>query len=251
MAHKHCPHCLKVIPLKQRFKPRCPHCHRILRRKSEERKYLGMWLEDRGIVFWFFLILVILVLGAIIGQVNGHSDLLNYIDEHSFWFVISTLYLSMFAATIGRIYLPLLLGAPKILRRERLMIKQFKILTTVGIVAGIVLACAVVGVKDLFYVFPATVFLFSIPIVLVWSYLALVLSDSDYEDNRTWSYLAEIGAADRFEFRYHAFAIMIVLPLMMMLFYYLVKHTGFSWAVMNTVDLILEQVKFATKGKVK
>jgi hypothetical protein len=253
MAHKHCPHCLKLIPLKKRCKTKCPHCFRALRRSSQDqdRKFLGLWLEDRGVTFWFFTLSVLLVVGAVIGQLNDSPDLLNFIDLHTFWFVVSVAYLAMFASTLGRIYLPLMLGAPKILRRERVMIKQIKLLTAIGLLAGIVLVVLVVGVENLFFIFPATAYLVTIPIVLLWSYLGLALTDDDYDDTRTWSYLAEIGAADRFEFRYHSYVILIGLPLAAGLFYFLITHTGFAWTIRDMIDVFMDQVKHATKGKIK
>jgi hypothetical protein len=209
----------------------------MIRRRSgmSERGTVGQWLEDRGNVFWFFLLLTISVIYAMIAQLSGSPSLLNFIDEHTIWFAITLYYLAIFLSIIGRIYFPLMLGAPKILRKERHMVSQFKLLTAIGLALGPLLAIALVGTRDFFRSFPATAFLITIPVTLMWAYLALVLNENDYEDERVWSYLAEIGAGERLEFRQHGYFVLIGLPLAALLFYYFMQNKWIAYSIRNSV----------------
>ena len=225
LSPKHCPHCLKRIPFKKRLRTKCPFCFRPYRRRSgiEDRTALGQWLEDRSTSFWFFLFLVVMVLYAMISQAFGNADLLNFIDRRPVWFGISLFWMAMYAALIGRIFLPLLLGAPRILRRERIMIKQYRKLTVIGLLLGIPFVLAFFG-RNWQLAFPGTVFLFFVPVSLMWSYQALTLSDEEYEDERTWAFLHEIGAPDKLEHRHRAYLTLIGLPVSALIFYFFMTH---------------------------
>jgi hypothetical protein len=225
-SKKLCPHCLKVIPFKHRFKRKCPHCFRPLRRRSDvgDRTLFAQWLEDRGKWWWLLVWLVVFTIGAMIGQLAGHSSLLQFMSNHPVWFGITLYYLSGFSSIISRIYFPLMLDAPRILRRERPQVKSYKVLTTVGIIAGLILAVVVMGTNLFFLALPGSVFLFTIPIALMWAYLALVLTDSDYEDERVWSYMTELGASERLDHRHHGYMVLIMLPLSTLLFYWMMKN---------------------------
>lgn len=225
-SKKLCPHCLKVIPWKHRLKARCPHCFRVLRRHSEgDRNTLVSWFEDRGKWWWFFILLIISIIGAMIGQLVLRSpSFLNFIGGHPIMFALTLYYLSSFASIISRIYVPLMLGAPKILRRERQQVRQYKILTAVGIGLGIIFSLALVGPRDYFTMFPGSMLLLTLPIALMWAYIALVLQEPDYEDERVWAYLTEIGAADRLDHRHNGYYVLIGLPLAALLFYWMMQN---------------------------
>ncbi|MCL4305358.1 hypothetical protein KJZ99_05545 [bacterium] len=226
ISKKLCPHCLKVISFKHRFKRKCPHCFRELRRHSEQqRTLLGTWFEDRGKWWWFFILLVLFVVGAMVGQLAGrHSDLLNFISGHPIMFVLTLVYLAAFCSIISRIYFPLMIGAPRILRRERPQVRSYKIFTAVGIGLGLLLSIAVVGTRDYFVLLPASVLLFTLPIALMWAYLALVLQEPDYEDERVWSYLTELGAADRLDHRHRGYYVLVMVPVAALIFYWMMQN---------------------------
>jgi hypothetical protein len=226
ISPKHCPHCLKRIPLKKRIRTRCPFCFRAFRRRSglEDRTAIGLWLEDRSTSFWFFMFLVIIVLYAMIAQACGNADLLNFIDHRPVWFTISLFWMAMFTAVINRMFLPLLLGAPRIIRRERVMIKQYRRLTIIGLLLGIPLVLAFLGTDGWQRAFPGSVFLFFVPVTLMWSYQALTLTDEEYEDERAWAFLHEIGAPDKLEHRHRAYFTLIGLPISALIFYFFMTH---------------------------
>lgn len=230
MFAKHCPHCLKRIPLRKRLRKHCPYCFKAFRRRSgtPQRSLVGEWLEDRGMVFWIFILSVFFGLLVTIKLSFHDTELLMFIEEHpklfAFSFVLSILYLAMFATTIGRIYFPLMLNAPRIMRVERAAVRQYKVLTTVGLILGAPFAMLFTGYRDFWSASPATAFLFTIPTVLMWAYHALTLSDEDYEDERVWSYLQEIGAADRLEHRHHAYFVLFGIPLSAAIFYFFLTH---------------------------
>ncbi|MBU0508971.1 hypothetical protein KKH27_09075 [bacterium] len=226
LAPSRCPHCLRKISFRKRFKTRCPHCFKPTRRRSgiQDRSLIGQWLEDRSTNFWFFLLMVILGILAVTMQILGQPDLVHFIDRRTFWFVVTVYYAAMFAAIIGRIYFPLLLAAPRILRRERETIRQYKNLTTWGLIIGVVFALLVVGINDVWSRFPATVFLMFMPVAILWSYQALTLTDTEYEDERVWTFLHELGAQDRLEHRHHAYFVLVGLPLSALMFSYFVTH---------------------------
>ncbi|MCB9357725.1 MAG: hypothetical protein H6508_00290 [Calditrichaeota bacterium] len=225
-SKKLCPHCLKIIPLKHRFKRRCPHCFRPLRQHSEnERTLLGTWFEDRGKWWWFFILLVIFVVGAMVAQMAGrHSSLLNFISGHPILFAITLYYLASFFSIISRIYFPLMIGAPRILRRERAQVRSYKTFTAAGVVLGLILSISVVGPRNYFVMLPASAVLFTIPIALLWAYLALVLQEPDYEDERVWSYLTELGAADRLDHRQAGYYVLIMVPIAALIFYWMMQN---------------------------
>lgn len=249
-SKKLCPHCLKVIPFKHRLKTKCPHCFRPLRRRSEgERGTFLLWLEDRGKWWWFFILLVISVVGAMVGQLAGrHSSFLNFISEHPVMFALTLYYLSAFASIISRIYVPLMLGAPRILRRERPQIKQYKILTAVGVGLGLVLSIVVVGADQYFVLFPVSALLFTLPITLMWAYLALVLQEPDYEDERVWSFLTEIGAGERLDHRHNGYIALVMLPVAALLFYWMMRNQWlYYWFADSTlVSMFFELYNRAT-----
>ncbi len=249
-SKKLCPHCLKVIPFKHRFRAKCPHCLRPLRRHSEgERGTIGLWLEDRGKWWWFFNLLIVSVIGAMIGQMAGrHSSFLNFISGHPVMFVLSLYYLAAFASIISRIYFPLLLGAPRILRRERQQIKQYKIFTAVGIVLGLILSLAVVGMDQFFVLFPVSVLLFTLPIALLWGYIALVLQEPDYEDERVWSFLTEIGAGDRLDHRHRGYYVLVLVPVAALIYYWMMQNQWlYYWFSDSTlVSMFMELYNRAT-----
>jgi len=226
LSPKRCPHCLKKIPLRKRFKNRCPHCFKVTRRRSgiSDRSLIGQWLEDRNTTFWFFILLVVLVILAVAMQVFGQPDLLHFIDHRTFWFVVSVIYAAMFGSIISRIYFPLLLDAPKILRRERATIRSYRKLTMWGLIIGTIIAILWVGINDVWTRFPATVFLILMPVALFWSYQALVLTEEDYDDARVWSFLQELGAQDKLEHRHNALFVLIGLPLCALMYYYFTEH---------------------------
>ncbi len=241
MSPKRCIHCKKPVPLRKRFGKRCPHCFQPFRRASglKERSTIGLWLEDRGKMFWFFALTVILILGGGIAQISGNGDLVRFIDARPFWFFVSVFWLAMFASLISRIYFPLLLNAPTIIRKERLMIRQYKSLTATGLVIGVVLVLLMIGPDRLWQVFPGTVFLLTIPVALMWGYLAMVLTETDYEDDRTWSFLSELGAGDRLEHRHQGLFTLIGIPLAGLLFYYFMTHPWLAWAIRNSTLLTM------------
>lgn len=190
-------------------------------------------------MFWFFLLTAILIIGGAVGQIIGAPDLINFVDARPVWFFISVFWLSMFAAEIGKIYFPLLLGAPGILRKERWIIRQYKIMTGVGFFIGIILVLIFLGKDRAFEAFPGLVILLTLPIAMMWAYLALVLTEKDYEDDRTWSYLAELGAADRLEHRHHGMITMIAVPLCGLLYYYFLTHPWLAWMLKNSALLAM------------
>jgi hypothetical protein len=231
MSPKRCPHCLKRVPFRKRFRKNCPHCFKAFRRRSgmPERSLIGQWLEDRNTTFWVYILVIFFGLLAMIMQVSGNPDLLWFIDNHLIWFALSIGYLAMFARTIGQIFFPLMLNAPRIMRRERPAIKQYRTLTTVGLILGIPFAFVFirlmsVGVKSLWMVFPGTVLLFTLPTVLMWAYHALTLTEEDYEDERVVSFLQEVGAADRLEHRHNAYFVLFGVPLSIAVFYFFLVH---------------------------
>ena len=225
-SKKLCPHCQHVIPWKDRLKSKCPHCFRPLRRKSEsERSTFVLWLEDRGKWWWFYMLLVICVVGAMVGQLAGrHSSFLNFISGHPIMFGLSLYYLAAFASIISRIYVPLMLGAPRILRRERQQITQYKIFTAVGMALGLGLDFVLIGANQFFVMFPLTVLLFTLPIAILWAYLALVLVETDYDDERVWSFLTEIGAGERLDHRHHGYYVLVMVPISALIFYWMMQN---------------------------
>lgn len=251
-SKKLCPHCIKVIPFRHRFKQKCPHCLRPLRRRSEgERGTVVLWLEDRGKLWWMFVLLVICVIGAMIGQMAGrHSSFLNFISGHPIMFLLSLYYLAAFASIISRMYVPLMLGAPKILRRERQQISQYKIFTAVGIVLGLGLSLIVIGPGQYFVMFPASVFLFTLPIALLWAYLALVLQEPDYEDERVWSYLTELGAGDRLDHRHNGYLVLVMVPLAALLFYWMTQNQWiYYWFSDSTLVSMFKELYMRATGR--
>ena len=252
MFAKRCPHCLQKIQFKKWFAKKCPHCDRTLRRASDinDRTEFGAYFEDRSASFWFLWLLILLALTAITMQIAGNADLLTLMDHHPFWFVVAVWWLSIFGALIGRMYVPLLLGAPKIMRRERKTISYYKTLTTVGLILGLPFAMMFVGWRNLFYAFPGVAFLVTVPVSLMWSYMALTLTDDDYEDERTWSYLSELGAQDRLEHRHHAYMVLVGLPIAGLIFYYFLVHPWLYWAVKNSAIIaMIKELYFRATGK--
>jgi hypothetical protein len=197
---------------------------------------LAHFLEDRGIAFWFFQILIVTVLLAIILQVTGHPSLIRFMDSRPVWFVISIYWAALYATLIGRMHVPLLLGAPRILRRERTVIRQYKRLTTVGILIGIPFALLFVGTRYTWERFPGLVFLLFVPVSLMWAYQALTLTAEDYEDERVWSYLQELGAQDRLEHRHNAYFVLVGLPLAGLLCYYFMMHPWLARALKESAE---------------
>jgi hypothetical protein len=251
-SKKLCPHCLKVIPFKHRLKSKCPHCFRPIRRKSEgERSTFVLWLEDRGKYWWMFVLLVISVIGAMIGQMAGrHSSFLNFISSHPIMFLLSLYYLGAFASLIVRMYIPLMLGAPRILRRERPQIRQYKIFTAIGMVLGLALSLFVVGADQYFQLFPASVLLFTIPIAIMWAYLALVLQEPDYEDERVWSYLTELGAGDRLDHRHNGYLVLIMVPIAGLIFYWMEQNQWiYYWFSDSTLVSMFKELYMRATGR--
>jgi hypothetical protein len=238
ISPKFCPHCLKRIPWRRRLKPKCPFCIKPFRRRStvQERSVFAHFLEDRGVAFWFFQVLIVTVLLAIIFQISGHPTLIRFIDARTGWFVISIYWTALYATLIGRMHVPLLLGAPKILRRERAIIRQYKRLTQVGVLIGIPFALLFVGTRYTWERFPGLVFLLFVPVSLMWAYQALTLTAEDYEDERVWSYLQELGAQDRLEHRHNAYFVLIGLPLAGLLFYYFMTHPWLARAIKESAE---------------
>jgi hypothetical protein len=226
MATAYCPHCLKKIPILKRLKKSCPFCFKPFRRRSgaQDRSLIGQWLEDRTSIFWFLLFLLMTLLAAMIMQLSGYPDLLRFIDSRSFWYVVTLIYASIFASIVGRIYYPLLWGAPKILRRERIAIRQYRILTSVGLIIGVPFAMLFTGVRDVWSRFPATVYLITVPVAILWAYHALTLSEEEYEDERFWTFMQEMGAQDRLEHRHNAYFVLVGLPIAALIFYYFSTH---------------------------
>ena len=190
---------------------------------------------------------------SMISQAFGNAELLNFIDRRPIWFALSILYMAMFAAVIGHIYVPLLLNAPKILRRERVVIKQYRKMTFVGLLLGVPLALAFSGFDGWARMFPGTVFLFFVPVTLLWAYQALTLTEEDYEDERVWSFLHEIGAPDRLEHRHNGYFSMIGLPLAALLFYYFMTHPWLARAIQESersgLIAMLRQLWHRTTGR--
>jgi len=238
ISPKHCPHCFKRIPLRKRLRTRCPFCTKAFRRRSgiKERSLIGLWLEDRSTAFWFFIIAVVLVISSIAMQLAGSPDLLNFIDRRPVWFVLSVFYAAMFLSVIGRIYFPLLLNAPGILRRERAVILQYRSLTAWGLIVGLLLAVLVVGWNDAWLRLPGTVYLLFVPVALMWAYQALTLTEDDYEDERVWSFLHELGVHDRLEHRHHAYFVLVGLPLSALVFGYFLAHPWLAHAIQGSQE---------------
>lgn len=249
-SKKLCPHCLKVIPFKHRFKAKCPHCFRPLRRRSEhERGLVASWLEDRGKYWWFFVLLIFFVVGSMVGQLAGrHSSLLNFISEHPIMFGLSLYYLAAFASITSRVYFPLMLNAPKIMRKERLQVNQYKIFTAIGYLLGLILSLSIIGPSQFFVMLPLTVLLFTAPVALMWAYLALVLTETDYEDERVWSYLTELGASERLDHRQNGYYVLVMLPIAALLFYWVMQNQWlYYWFADSTlVSMFLELYNRAT-----
>jgi hypothetical protein len=238
MSPKRCPHCFKKVPIRKRLQTKCPHCLQPFRRRSgrKDRGVVGLWLEDRTTAFWFLVLLLLFVIAAIALQVFGRPDLLDFIDAHWFWFGVTLLYAAMILSIVGRIYFPLLLGAPSIMRRERSVIRQYRSLTTAGFIVGIPFAVLIVGVRDVWLRLPGTIFLMTVPVTLLWAYQALTLTEEEYEDERVWSFLHELGAQDRLEHRHHAYLVLFVLPLSALLFFYFLNHPVIAHAIMRSQE---------------
>jgi hypothetical protein len=230
MSPKRCPHCLKAIPIRKRFRKNCPHCFKAFRRRSgnTERSLIGQWLEDRNTTFWVYMFVVIFGLLAMVMQASGNPDLLWFIDNHVIWFAISIYYLAMIASVMSRIYFPLMLNAPRIMRRERAAIKQYRTLTTTGLILGVPFAYIflryAMSVRGVWRVFPGLIFLYLLPTVVMWAFHALTLTEDDYEDERVWTFLQEVGAADRLEHRHNAYFVMFGVPLCFVVFYFFLVH---------------------------
>lgn len=238
ISPKHCPHCSKRIPWRKRLKPRCPFCFKTYRRRSgiKERGIVALYLEDRSIAFWFLHLLVLTVLLSVILQVTGHPMLIRFMDARPVWSLISVVWAAMYAVIIGRIYVPLLLGAPKIMRRERVTILHYKKLTAIGLIVGIPFALLFLGTRYTWERFPGLVFLLFVPVTLLWAYQALTLTDQDYEDERTWSYLQELGAQDRLEHRHYAYFALVGLPFAALLLYYFLLHPWLARTIMESCE---------------
>jgi len=205
-----------------------------------ERSLMGQWLEDRNTTFWVYILVVVLGLLAMILQVFGEPELLWFIDTHPIWFAISIIYLAMVTTTMARIYFPLMLNAPKIMRMERPAIRQYRNLTTAGLILGAPFALVFlrlsVNVSNPWRAFPATAFLFMLPTILFWAYHALTLTDEDYEDERVWSFLQEVGAADRLEHRHNAFFVLFGIPISCAIFYFFLVHPYIANALKESTD---------------
>ncbi|MCB1060274.1 MAG: hypothetical protein KDB65_08580 [Calditrichaeota bacterium] len=208
-------------------------------------------MEDRGKYWWFFILIIICVIGAMIGQMAGrHSSFLNFISEHPIMFMLTLYYLGAFASLISRMYIPLMLGAPRILRRERSQITQYKVFTAVGMLLGLGLALFVVGANQFFVMFPASVFLFTLPIAILWAYLALVLQEQDYEDERVWSYLTELGGGDRLDHRHNGYLVLIMVPLAALLFYWMMQNQWiYYWFSDSTLVSMFKELYMRATGR--
>lgn len=238
ISPKHCPHCAKRIPWRKRLKQKCPFCFKAYRRRSniQDRGTVALFLEDRGTAFWFGGFLVIFILLAIILSLTGHPMLLRFIDAHPVWFTLSIFWAGMYFGIIGRMFVPLLLNAPKILRRERAAIRQYKLLTGIGVIVGIPFALFLVGPQYAFERLPFFMFLMFIPVTLIWAYQALALTEQEYEDDRVFTYLQEIGVHDRLEHRHYAYMVLIGLPLCALLFYYFITHPWLARAIKGSAE---------------
>lgn len=237
MLTKSCPHCFKRIPLRKIYKTKCPFCFKPLRQRSsvKERSIVGLWLEDRGTTFWFVIMVIIHVISAMILSINGDASLLNFIDKHWIWFGLSMIYVAGFASICSRIYFPLLLGAPSIIRKERRLITHYKQLTTVGLLLGPVLSYLAIGSRNLFHMFPVTVFMGLLPVAIMWAYLALTLTEQDYDDERIWSFLTELGASERLDHRHHGFMVMGTIPVAFIVFYFFVNNLWIAYSMRNSI----------------
>jgi hypothetical protein len=238
MSPKRCPHCNKKVPLRRRFQKRCPSCFQLFRRHSglPDRPLIGQYLEDRSATFWFFILVVIFAITAMIMQLNGKPDLLNFMDKRPVWFALSVAFLAMYAQMIGHIYLPLLIGAPKILRRERALIRTYKKFTTAGLIMGIPFVLLFTGTRDVWVMFPATIFLFVVPLSLMWAFQALTLTDDDYEDQRNWSFFQELGAPSRLEHRHYAYFVLVGLPICGLIFWYFITHPWLAHMIQESEE---------------
>ncbi|MBU1636595.1 hypothetical protein KKC97_02915, partial [bacterium] len=121
------------------------------------------------------------------------------------------------------------------IRRERHMIIQYKRLTAIGLLIGPVLSVAAVGYRNLFHMFPVTVFLGLLPVAIMWAYMALALNEQDYEDERVWSYLAELGASERLDHRHHGFMVLGTIPVAFIIFYGFVNNLWIAYSMRNSI----------------
>ena len=68
--------------------------------------------------------------------------------------------------------------------------------------------------------------------------MGLALSEEEFEDQRVWSFLTELGCGERMEFRYRSYGALIGIPLAAALFYLIMTHPSFSQAIKDQMDLI-------------
>jgi hypothetical protein len=93
-----------------------------------------------------------------------------------------------------------------------------------------------VGTREFWASFPAVAFLFMLPVGVLWAYHALTLTEEDYDDERTSSFLHEIGASDRLEHRHHAFFVLVGIPLCGLAFYYHLQHPFLARMIQESAE---------------
>ncbi len=142
-------------------------------------------------------------------------------------------------------------GAPRILRRERQQITQYKIFTAVGMALGLGLDFVLIGANQFFVMFPLTVLLFTLPIAILWAYLALVLVETDYDDERVWSFLTEIGAGERLDHRHHGYYVLVMVPVSALIFYWMMQNQWiYYWFADSTLIAMFNELINRATGRV-
>ncbi|MBK8130713.1 MAG: hypothetical protein IPK53_18035 [bacterium] len=131
-----------------------------------------------------------------------------------------------------------------------MQISQYKVLTGVGMVLGVIFSVVVIGPGQYFVMFPASVFLFTIPIAIMWAYLALVLQEPDYEDERVWSFLTEIGGGDRLDHRQNGYYVLIGVPLAALIFYWGMQNQWiYHWLSNSQLLGMFRELYLRTTGR--
>lgn len=245
-----CPKCeMPVMKIPANWK--CPHCSERLPDPTRWQRFtegFGEYMENKGVIFYSILFLILLIIVIVPDIIFSHGFLLSYILDNMILAMASIFFAGMLITMVMKVMLPLrIMGGGDFIMRERQMIRHFRKWTIIGLIIA-VLFCLIVLKPSMFTAyFPSYLIVIGWFLALTWSVLGILMNPQWLEDVRFRAFLEErLGVISLRRFRKLCTIFVGVLMSTLVIYYLLLQVQGIwqsieNSAIIGTVILFIKQ----------
>lgn len=191
-----CPRCggwMKTVILKPGRCPACGKVVKIIPTMSDLREFWSQFFQGRGVAFWSFMSIFILVTIGMIELSVSDGMMINYLLNHWFIGLVTAVFLGAVLDLVARTNVEIRDMASTITGRLPRPLRIWRRGTNITLLIGIVLALLIMSPRGLFEYPPAFTFLVVFILCCFWAAYSFLITDHFARDLKVKAFFKRIG----------------------------------------------------------